>query len=595
MSATDPATRKQQIESIRRTLTYRPLLIAGVISLSLATAILEGFGLGFIIPVVQFAQPSGATNSSGAMMDFFVRFYQLLGLPLTLETVIIGVAMVLTVRYITSFVVEWLQAVLRTSYVRHVQSEAFEGALNASTRFYDTEGSDDILNAIITQAKYSGHVMQYLLRLVHQGLLCVVYTGLAIYVAPRLTIIVAIFLGGITYLLRNSVEAGYNVGSAVADANERVQAVVQAGVQGNRDTKVFTLTEELYEEFTEAISSFESARIQLKRNQAALNNSYQLITAVTIFALIYAALEVAQLRLSEVGLFLFAMFRLSPRVSTLNNIFYRLEGELPHLVRTHEFTDELEVHEEPAGGERPVPDEIRTIEFDGVSFAYEEETVLQGVSFSLERDEFVGIVGESGAGKSTIAALLLRLYEPDDGIIRANGEPIQEFNVTEWRERISVVHQHPFVFDETLRYNLTIGNREATDKELERVCELARIDEFMHELDNGFDTELGDDGVRLSGGQRQRVALARALLMETDVLVLDEATSELDSTLEAEIHGSLEELDTEQAMFVIAHNLSTVENADRILVLRNGELVEAGSHDDLLAKGGQYADLYTAR
>jgi len=315
--------------------------------------------------------------------------------------------------------------------------------------------------------------------------------------------------------------------------------------------------------------------------------------SVSVFALIYFALTFANLSISALAVFLFAMFRLGPRVSTLNRTYYSIEKDLPHLVRTQEFIGTLEQHEEPNAATGNVPAEVEHMEFDDVMFSYDgEEDVLRGIDFEVERGEYVAFVGESGAGKSTIVSLLARLYQQYNGDIRANGVPIDSMDIGEWRDRITIVRQNPFIFDDTLEYNLTIGNRDATDREIERVCEIACVDEFLDDLPKGYDTLLGDDGVRLSGGQKQRVALARALLEDADLLILDEATSDLDSNLEREVQQAIEEMDREYAIIAIAHRLSTVENADCIYTVEDGRISEYGSHSDLLSKGGTYAELY---
>jgi subfamily B ATP-binding cassette protein MsbA len=185
------------------------------------------------------------------------------------------------------------------------------------------------------------------------------------------------------------------------------------------------------------------------------------------------------------------------------------------------------------------------------------------------------------------------MYNPDDGEIRADGVPIEEYDIEAWRERIAVVRQNPFIFNDTLENNVTVGNRGATRSEVERVCEIANVDEFFDELPNGYESKLGDDAVRLSGGQRQRVALARALLKDADFLVLDEATSDLDSNLEKQVQAAIESMEHDYGIISIAHRLSTVKNADRIYTVDNGEIIEEGIHSKLLANNGEYADLHS--
>jgi subfamily B ATP-binding cassette protein MsbA len=185
------------------------------------------------------------------------------------------------------------------------------------------------------------------------------------------------------------------------------------------------------------------------------------------------------------------------------------------------------------------------------------------------------------------------MYDPDAGEVCADGTPIDEYDIEDWRDRIAVVRQKPFIFTDTLENNVTIGNRDATRREVERVCEIAKEDEFVDDLPNGYDSQLGDDGVRLSGGQRQRVALARALLKDADFLVLDEATSDLDSNLEKKVQAAIESMDRDYGIIVIAHRLSTVKNADRIYTVDDGEIIESGTHQELLGEEGEYAELYT--
>jgi subfamily B ATP-binding cassette protein MsbA len=358
--------------------------------------------------------------------------------------------------------------------------------------------------------------------------------------------------------------------------------------------KLFTLTDELYADFSKAIDEYVSTKVKLGRNKAALSNFYQFISAVAVFALIYFALKFTSLTFAALGAFLFAMFRLAPRISSINDLLYNIEGDMPHLVRTEEFIDDLMKNEESNSGDREPPEPVTPVSFDGVSFSYGDERVLEEISFTVDSKEFTAFVGESGAGKSTIVSLLTRFYDPEEGDIEANGVSIGEFALESWRSRIAVVRQQPFLFNDTLRYNLTIGNRDADDEDIEHVCEIARVTEFLNELPNGYETVLGDDGVRLSGGQRQRVALARSLLKrDADVLVLDEATSDLDSNIEAEVQSAIENMDRDFAIVAIAHRLSTVQNADRIYTIEDGQVIERGPHEELLANESTYSELYS--
>lgn len=593
----DDLSPKAHLRSLYRVVRFRPRFVAGIIGLSVVAALLEGIGLGFLVPVITFVESSTDPANANGVLSVFYNLYQFFGVPFTLESVMGGLMVVLTLRYSASFLASWFQEALANQYVRYLQAKAFERALSAKVSYFDKQGSDEILNTIVTQSKRASRIISQTKSLIQQGLLGVIYFGVAVYMAPLLTIISGVMLGILAVVSRQRFSSGYSLGDRVAEANESMQESVQAGMQGIRDVKLFGLEEEVYDEFKEAADEYVSASVRLGRNRSAIQSFYQLLLAANLFIILYVAIEFLALPIAKLGVFLFAMFRLSPRISNLNTTFYKLQGELPHLHRTQEFIEEIEEEKEASADAVPVPERIEEIEYDDVSFSYatteQDQIALTDVTLTVERGETVAFVGPSGAGKSTLTSLLLRMYEPTSGEIRVNDVSIERFDIQEWRESVAVVQQNPYIFNDTLRYNVTVGKRDATRAEIERACEIARIDEFFDELPNGYDTILGDEGVRLSGGQRQRIAIARALLKESEVLILDEATSELDSNIEEQVHRAIESAYEDMTLLVIAHRLSTVVNSDRIYTLEDGEIVERGDHKELLSREGTYANLYS--
>ena len=247
---------------------------------------------------------------------------------------------------------------------------------------------------------------------------------------------------------------------------------------------------------------------------------------------------------------------------------------------------------------RDAPDAVtlerveRGIEFRDVTFAYDDEAVLQNISFVAQKGETVALVGRSGSGKSTLVALICRFYDVSSGAVTIDGVDVRKVLRDSLLDRIAIVSQQTFLFNRTIAENIRYGRPEASTEEVEHAARAANIHDFIITLPGGYDTLCGEFGAKLSGGQCQRIAIARAVLKNADILILDEAMAGLDAESEAQVRDALQKLMRDRTTFVISHDLPTIQNANRILVLRNGRLVAQGAHDRLMAKGGEYSSLY---
>ncbi|HIG89218.1 MAG TPA: ATP-binding cassette domain-containing protein, partial [Candidatus Thioglobus sp.] len=234
------------------------------------------------------------------------------------------------------------------------------------------------------------------------------------------------------------------------------------------------------------------------------------------------------------------------------------------------------------------------IKFTDVSFGYSNDTtVLNNINLDIKSGETIALVGSTGSGKTTITQLLTRFYLPNSGSITIDGVDINDFEIDSLRSQIAFVDQNVRLFNDTVKGNIALGRLDSmSDEQIHHAAKVANATEFIEQTDNGFDTEIGEDGTKLSGGQRQRLAIARAVAKDSPILILDEATSALDSATEKLVQAAIDEMQKNRTTIIIAHRLSTIQKADRIIVLKHGDIIEQGTHQELLDRNGEYAGLY---
>jgi ATP-binding cassette subfamily B protein len=379
----------------------------------------------------------------------------------------------------------------------------------------------------------------------------------------------------------------------VADIN----ANIENSIQGIREVKSFASEHHAIDQFDEVNHDFRESKETMYHTMAAFHSTmmglihiHEIIITITGAIMVFKGLATV----TDVLVFLmFARFMNKP-IDRMVNFVEQFGQGAASFERFIEIMDiEPDIHDRP----HPVePKEVTgAIEIRDLSFAYEgnDTEVLKNVSLSFAAGRTVALVGESGAGKSTLAALIPRFYEAKSGSIAIDGVDVLDLRQHFLREQIGIVQQSPFLFDTTIRDNILFGRRDATEEELIDAARRANILDFIQSLPEGFDSPVGEHGVKLSGGQKQRISIARVFLKNPPILIFDEATSALDTESEQLIQDAMERLCKDRTTIIIAHRLSTVKHADSIFVLRNGAVVETGTHQELTALEGYYHTLYT--
>jgi ATP-binding cassette subfamily B protein len=347
--------------------------------------------------------------------------------------------------------------------------------------------------------------------------------------------------------------------------------------------------------FDQSMEKYAKASIQTQISLSVLNTGQALIVALGLMVvMVLAAYGIRDGRLT-VGALVMAngyLVQLYVPLNLLGTVYREITQALVDMdAMFHLLHQPQEVRDKPDA--KPLKVTGGEIRFDNVVFAYDlERTVLKGVSFTVPAGKTIAVVGPSGAGKSTISRILYRFYDIKSGSVTIDGQDIRDVTQASLRASIGIVPQDTVLFNDTVRYNIAYGRIGANESEIMEAARHAQIDKFIRELPLGYESMVGERGLKLSGGEKQRVAIARTILKNPPILLLDEATSALDTHTEREIQSALQEVSKNRTTLVIAHRLSTVVDADEILVLDHGEIVERGRHDDLVARKGAYASMW---
>ena len=333
--------------------------------------------------------------------------------------------------------------------------------------------------------------------------------------------------------------------------------------------------------------------IKIQQNKIIANLFVEPLTVIVVILMLIIAVEGLQLDVVQLLAFFFAYSLLMPRIKAINTEYLVITEKLPHFEKIHELISSHEKTYLPSG-EKGVNTIETDITFIDVWFRYPqtEDFVLKEINFSINWLKTTALVGASGGGKTTIADLVLRLHDPSVGDITVNGMSLKELRMESWHKLVSVVDQDAYLFHDTVFNNIGYGCPSSAEADVYRAASLAHVDEFIERLPQGYETIVGNRGMVLSGGQKQRIALARALVRQPQILILDEATSSLDSESERFIKETIEDMKGKCTLLIIAHRISTIVNADRIVILQGGQIVEEGNHLELLARPGLYRRYY---
>lgn len=414
----------------------------------------------------------------------------------------------------------------------------------------------------------------------------------------QLAVIVFVTLPLLIFAVYSSRKSLMGSSSLVKGKTAEINSAVESSISGARTTKIFTNEDYEFSKFEKSNQNFFDAKRLYYKAMAGMHSKMEFVThilSVIILAVGGFYIMKGKMTLGDlVAANMFVAAFLQP-IRRLANFVEQFSTGMAGFMR---FSEMMQIHEEmpEKPGAVELSEKIESVDFENVSFDYSENfPVLKNISLEVKKGQTVAFVGPSGGGKTTLCNLLARFYEVKDGSIKINGIDIRDYKLKSLRSQIGFVQQDVFMFAGTIRENIAYGRPDATEAEIIEAAKEAEIYDDIMNMQNGFDSVIGERGIKLSGGQKQRISIARVFLKNPPVLVLDEATSALDSITEQKIQSAFDRLCSGRTAFVIAHRLSTIKNADKIAVLENHKIVESGTHEQLLSKKGEYFNLYTAQ
>lgn len=510
-----------------------------------------------------------------------------------------ALAVLYIVRYIANYIVDYYGHVVGTRMEYDMRKELFSHIQSLSFSFFDNTKTGHIMSRIVND-------LRDITELAHHGpedlfISLVMLIGsfiILLNIEWRLTLIIFAFIPVMAWFAitkRNKMEKAFR-DQRVKIA--KVNAQLENSISGIRVAKSFTNEEYEIEKFNVGNREFKETREEAFKSMAEFTAGIQFFSNILNLAVIGLGGYFVFMGLIKIGdLFaylLYVTFFLQP-IRRLTQFIQQFQEGMTGFER---FVEVMNIKPDIVDSENAVElkDVKGRIELRNVTFSYgeSEKTVLTGINYTIEAGKTVAIVGPSGGGKTTLCHLIPRFYELDDGEILIDGINIKDIKLKSLRKNIGLVQQDVFLFTGTIKENILYGNLDATDEEVIEAAKNANIHDFIMTLPDGYDTYIGEKGVKLSGGQKQRISIARVFLKNPPILILDEATSSLDNETEMAIQESLDRLAKGRTTLVIAHRLSTVKNADEIVVLTNKGIEEKGTHEELLKLGGIYAKLYNA-
>jgi ATP-binding cassette subfamily C protein len=568
------------------------------LGLMVCLGLTEGVSLLMLVPLLQLVGLNVQQGTLGRIAELISSIFANIGLQPTL-IIVLGFYVLIIV--IHSLLKRWENSVsltLQYEFVVRLRQQLYDAIANTNWLFFVRSRASDFTHALTIEMERVGATTYYLLSLLATAIVTVIYILFAIKLSALITGLVFLCGGILLLLLKGKTKIAHETGEGLSDAMNKLYAAVTEHLGGMKIAKSYGAEGrhvEMFGRLTEQVRHLYTDAVQ---NQAEVNYWFNIGSVLTLSLILFVSVQVLSIQTAGVLLLLYLFARVMPKLSSIQQNFQSFINMLPSFIRITEMQRRCEAAAEPKIDTVGKLTFQHSIRFEKVSFTYDDQgksPVISNLNFVIKAGETTAIVGPSGAGKSTVADLIMGLISPSHGQIFVDGMKLTAERMKSWREQVGYVPQDTFLFHDTLRANLLWARPDAKEEEIIQSLKFAAAKEFVNGLPKELDTILGDRGLLVSGGERQRIALARALLRKPSLLILDEATSSLDSENEKRIQNAIENLHGQVTILLISHRLSTIRVADVIHVIEEGRLVESGTWDELVSKNGKLKELCAAQ
>jgi len=567
--------------------TLMPRNVTLALTLMVILSLTEAVTLLILIPLLGLVGLDVGQGSLGQLAGYVSFFFNDFGLQPSLPLVLFIYVLVISFNAILTRYKTLKTSQIQYQFASHLRKRLYNVITNSSWLFFSRMKSSSLAHALTNEIDRISTGTGQFLTFISSIMILVVYIIFALELAGLITGV--IFAVGIIILLilRRRASKSRTSGEEITTTTRDLYYSILQHLDGMKTIKSFGMQKENKKVFNDQSNQVASNYLETIKSYADVKLLFDVGTVIVLAFMVFILIEVVNLPTASLFLLIYLFVRMIPQFSTVQRAYQYFINMLPAFGNLSTLEEQFLCNSESGERDNGLFEFKVSIKLENVSFSYgnEEHFTLDNLNLEIPAGKTIALVGPSGAGKSTVADLVMGLISPDQGKVTVDGKPITHSSVASWRNRIGYVAQETFLFNETIRFNLKLASPDVSEDDLKEALKMAAADGFVSKLPEGMDTVIGDRGVRLSGGERQRLALARALLRKPSLLIMDEATSNLDSDNEEKILKAIDDIHGEITILMIAHRISTIKNADIIYLIDKSEIMESGTWQELSDKG----------